>query len=88
MSTATQKPFTLYTAPTPNGQQVSVLLEELKAVNPTIDYEYARVFYSINRISVTISCRVFKINISTNVQKVRSAPKFSPGRLLILSLAL
>jgi len=39
---ATTKPITLYTAGTPNGFQVSVLLEELKAVNPTFDYECVR----------------------------------------------
>jgi glutathione S-transferase len=33
------KPFLLYTAPTPNGFQISILLEELKAINPSIDYE-------------------------------------------------
>lgn len=40
MSTHT-KPFVLYTAVTPNGQQVSVFLEELKSAYPqaNIDYE-------------------------------------------------
>jgi glutathione S-transferase len=33
------KPFLLYTAPTPNGQKVSVFLEELKAIYPSIEYE-------------------------------------------------
>jgi glutathione S-transferase len=32
--------FTLYTAPTPNGHPISIFLEELKAVNPAINYEY------------------------------------------------
>ena len=39
MSTTT-KPITLYTAGTPNGHQVSILLEELKAAYPAVDYEY------------------------------------------------
>jgi glutathione S-transferase len=43
MSTPT-KPFLLYTGATPNGFQVSILLEELKAINPSIDYEYALTF--------------------------------------------
>ena len=34
----TNKPFLLYTAGTPNGRKVSILLEELKAVYG-IDYE-------------------------------------------------
>lgn len=41
MSTTSQKPIFLYTAATPNGKPVTVLLEELKAaygVNK-IDYE-------------------------------------------------
>jgi len=33
------KPITLYTAGTPNGFQASILLEELKAINPALDYE-------------------------------------------------
>jgi len=36
---STTKPITLYTVGTPNGLQVSVFLEELKAINPTFDYE-------------------------------------------------
>lgn len=40
MSTTSTKPITLYTAGTPNGHQVSILLEELKAAYPTVDYEY------------------------------------------------
>jgi len=32
-------PIILYTAGTPNGFQVSVLLEELKAIIPGFDYE-------------------------------------------------
>lgn len=40
MTTATTtKPFTLYTGSTPNGFQVSIFLEELRAINPSIDYE-------------------------------------------------
>ena len=33
------KPFTLYFFPTPNGYQPAAFLEELKAVNPAVDYE-------------------------------------------------
>lgn len=39
MSATTDKPITLYTAGTPNGHPVSVILEELKAVNPAVDYK-------------------------------------------------
>ena len=41
MSTTSQKPIFLYTAGTANGKQVSILLEELKAVygSNKIDYE-------------------------------------------------
>lgn len=38
MSNVPQKPFLLYTTLTPNGKQVSVLLEELKAAYG-FDYE-------------------------------------------------
>jgi hypothetical protein len=38
MSTHT-KPFVLYFSVTPNGHQASVLLEELKAIYPFVDYE-------------------------------------------------
>lgn len=40
MAAATKKPFTLYTGVTPNGFAASVHLEELRAINPVIDYEY------------------------------------------------
>ncbi|KAF8205116.1 glutathione S-transferase [Pholiota molesta] len=67
MSKATTKRFTLYTAATPNGHQVSVFLEELKAINPSIDYD------------------VFKIDISTNVQKEDWFIKLNPnGRIPVL----
>ncbi len=33
------KPFMLYTAGTPNGHKVTVFLEELKALYPSLDYE-------------------------------------------------
>ncbi|KAF5387847.1 hypothetical protein D9615_000353 [Tricholomella constricta] len=47
MSTST-KPFVLYTAPTPNGFQASVLLEELKTVYPGIDYDVEKIDISKN----------------------------------------
>lgn len=34
------KPLVLYTAPTPNGHKVSIMLEELKAAYGNLDYEY------------------------------------------------
>jgi glutathione S-transferase len=33
------KPLVLYTAATPNGHKVSIMLEELKAAYGNIDYE-------------------------------------------------
>jgi len=48
MSTTSTKPFTLYTAGTPNGHQPSVLLEELKAVNPAVDYDVVKIDISTN----------------------------------------
>ncbi|CDU25843.1 related to glutathione s-transferase [Sporisorium scitamineum] len=33
------KPVQLYTAGTPNGQKVSIMLEEIKALNPSFEYE-------------------------------------------------
>ncbi len=33
------KPVQLYTAGTPNGQKVSIMLEEIKALNPSFTYE-------------------------------------------------
>jgi glutathione S-transferase len=33
------KPLVLYTAATPNGHKVSIMLEELKATYGNIDYE-------------------------------------------------
>jgi glutathione S-transferase len=33
------KPLVLYTAPTPNGHKVSIMLEELKAAYGNLDYE-------------------------------------------------
>ena len=41
MSNTTTKPLVLYTVPTPNGVSASIFLEELKAVNSTVDYEWA-----------------------------------------------
>ncbi|KAF9569037.1 glutathione S-transferase [Agrocybe pediades] len=48
MSDSTKKPLTLYTGPTPNGHQVSVYLEELKAVNPAVDYDVQKINISTN----------------------------------------
>jgi len=42
MSTTT-KPFTLYFATTPNGYPPAALLEELKAINPAVDYEVHKI---------------------------------------------
>lgn len=39
-SLANMKPLKLYSAPTPNGQKVTVFLEELKAAYPDFKYEY------------------------------------------------
>nr|CDI53085.1 glutathione s-transferase [Melanopsichium pennsylvanicum 4] len=33
------KPIQFYTAGTPNGQKVSIMLEEIKALNPSFEYE-------------------------------------------------
>ena len=38
---APTKPLILYTVPTPNGVPISIFLEELKVINPTVDYEWA-----------------------------------------------
>ena len=35
-----EKPFLLYTAPTPNGYPIAILLEELKVLYPDVDLEY------------------------------------------------
>ena len=35
------KPLVLYTAPTPNGISVSIFLEDLRAINSVVDYEWA-----------------------------------------------
>jgi len=45
---APTKPLLLYTAPSPNGFQVSILLEELKAINPSIDYDVHKLVLSTN----------------------------------------
>ncbi|CAA7259697.1 unnamed protein product [Cyclocybe aegerita] len=42
MSSST-KPILLYTFPTPNGVQVSTYLEELKAINPSVDYDFEKI---------------------------------------------
>jgi len=47
MSTS-PKPFILYYAPTPNGTQASVFLEELKAVYPGIEYDVQKIEISKN----------------------------------------
>ncbi|KAF8634263.1 hypothetical protein AX17_004220 [Amanita inopinata Kibby_2008] len=40
MSAASTKPFYLYTASTPNGHCVSILLEEMKVLYPEVDYDW------------------------------------------------
>ncbi|KAF8634303.1 hypothetical protein AX17_004255 [Amanita inopinata Kibby_2008] len=40
MATASQKPFYLYTAATPNGHCVTMLLEEMKSLYSEVDYDY------------------------------------------------
>ncbi|KJA30135.1 hypothetical protein HYPSUDRAFT_32229 [Hypholoma sublateritium FD-334 SS-4] len=49
MSTTSTKPITLYTAGTPNGHQVSIFLEELKAAYPGVDYDAVKINMSINQ---------------------------------------
>ncbi|KAG6378797.1 glutathione S-transferase [Boletus reticuloceps] len=45
-----QKPLLLYTAPTPNGHKVSIMLEELKAVyGNVVDYDVEKIDISTNR---------------------------------------
>ncbi|KAF8165409.1 glutathione S-transferase [Crassisporium funariophilum] len=48
MSTPT-KPFMLYTLATPNGVPVSAFLEELKAIDSSVDYDYETINISTNR---------------------------------------
>jgi hypothetical protein len=43
-----QKPFLLYFAPTPNGYQPAVLLEELKEAYPNANVDYEQVIYRIS----------------------------------------
>jgi len=70
-TTETKKPFTLYTGTTPNGYQVSVLLEELRAINPAVDYQWGYLDLHQRKLNLIVSSHsVHKINISTNVQKV------------------
>ncbi|KJA25084.1 hypothetical protein HYPSUDRAFT_437800 [Hypholoma sublateritium FD-334 SS-4] len=45
-TTSTAKPFTLYTGSTPNGFQVSIFLEELRAIDPSIDYDVFKIVIS------------------------------------------
>ncbi|KAF8802544.1 glutathione S-transferase [Phlegmacium glaucopus] len=47
MSTST-KPLILYTVPTPNGVPISIFLEELKAINPTVDYDVEKISFKDN----------------------------------------
>lgn len=71
MSTHT-KPFVLYTAVTPNGQQVSVFLEELKSAYPqaNIDYEWASLIYLISLVDLNRRyASLEKINIMQDTQK-------------------
>ena len=63
------KPLLLYTAPTPNGFPISFFLEDLKAINPIVDYEWAR--KTSHKTSLTSIGSFEKIDISKNTQKVR-----------------
>ncbi|KAJ8590326.1 glutathione S-transferase [Rhizopogon salebrosus TDB-379] len=42
------KPLVLYTAPTPNGHKVSIMLEELKAAYGNLDYDVEKINLSTN----------------------------------------
>lgn len=84
MSTPT-KPFLLYTARTPNGFQVSVLLEELKAINPSIDYEYALKLSPHYCIWHLCTNSVRKIVFSTNEQKVCLSANITKHAFLLMS---
>ncbi|KAF9462576.1 glutathione S-transferase [Collybia nuda] len=43
MTSSGTKPLLLYSAATPNGQQAFVILEELKAAYPGIDYDFEKI---------------------------------------------
>lgn len=43
------KPVQLFTAGTPNGQKVSIMLEEIKALNPSFEYETHAIDMSKNQ---------------------------------------
>lgn len=63
--------MTLYTGTTPNGHMASITLEEIKAFNPSVDYGYVFRLLLLALCSVSLRVRsVFKIDISTNIQKV------------------
>jgi len=42
------KPLLLYTAATPNGFPISFFLEDLKAINPIVDYDFEKINISAN----------------------------------------
>ena len=65
------KPLVLYTVPTPNGVSASIFLEELKAVNSTVDYEWASLNASLIVImTLTSMDSVEKISFKNNTQMV------------------
>ena len=67
MSVST-KPLVLYTVPTPNGVPISLFLEDLKAINPIVDYEWA--CKVTHKLWLTSVVSVEKINLQNNTQKV------------------
>ena len=70
MSTST-KPLVLYIVPTPNGVPISILLEDLKAINPIVDYEWAcRAHHTKKNLDWFQVVSVEKVNFKANAQKV------------------
>ena len=64
------KPLVLYTAPTPNGISVSIFLEDLRAINSVVDYEWACT--KAHQLCLTSVVSVEKISIQNNTQKVHN----------------
>ena len=65
---ASTKPLVLYTVPTPNGLPISFFLEDLKAINPIVDYEWA--YRAPHKPWLTSVLSVEKISFQNNTQKV------------------
>lgn len=61
----------LYNTPTPNGHQVTVFLQELKAVYPEIQYEQVRFLLQAIYFPINVVVRTVKIDIFKNTQKVK-----------------